>query len=181
MPVLISLLRAINVGGNRMLPMERLRVLCDAAGCRDVRTYVQSGNAVFKTADRNPANVARRLEAAIQAEFGFHSEVIVRTIPEWKDVIAANPFANRAGIEPAKLLVTFLGSAPTEIARQKVLALATGKEELHLLGREMYIYFHDGLARPKLNLAAVGKALGVSSTGRNWNTVLKLLEIAESL
>ena len=181
MPVLISLLQGVNLGPHRRMSMERLRGLYESLGFEEVRSFIQSGNVVFKTAARNPAAVQRRIEEAIRGEFGFHADVVVRTVDEWKKVVEANPFAGRSGIEPAKFLVSFLAAPMGEEARKKVLTMADGKEEVHLVGREMFLYFPDGLARPKISFAAIGKAAGVPVTARNWNTVLKLLEIAESL
>jgi len=98
-----------------------------------------------------------------------------------RSVVARNPFAKRKGIEPGKLLVNFLASDPGKDAREKALAIKIGPEELHLVGREAYIYFPNGQGRSKLPWAAIERALGTSGTGRNWNSVTKMLEIAEKM
>jgi len=98
-----------------------------------------------------------------------------------RDVIARNPFAKRRGIDPSKLLVTFLASHPSPEARDKVLEIKTDPEELKIDGHELYIYFPNGMARPKLSRPVIEKTLKTSGTGRNWNSVTKLLEIAERL
>jgi uncharacterized protein (DUF1697 family) len=98
-----------------------------------------------------------------------------------RDVIARNPFARRRGIDPRKLLVTFLAGAPSAEAREQALQIKADPEELHIDGREVYMYFPNGLARPKLSWVAVEKKLQTPGTGRNWNSVTKLLEIAEKL
>jgi uncharacterized protein (DUF1697 family) len=90
-------------------------------------------------------------------------------------------FAARQEIHPGKLLVWFLVGAPSAEAQEKVLAIKADPEELRIDGRELYIYFPNGMARPKLSMLAVERALGITGTGRNWNTVLKLLEMAEGL
>jgi uncharacterized protein (DUF1697 family) len=107
--------------------------------------------------------------------------VILRTVGELRDVIARNPFAKRRGIEPGKLLVNFLAADPGREARDKALAIKIGPEEMHLIGREAYIYFPNGQGRSKFPWAAIERALGTSSTGRNWNSVTKMLEMAEKL
>jgi uncharacterized protein (DUF1697 family) len=107
--------------------------------------------------------------------------VIVRTASELSKVIASNPFAGRSGIEPNKLLVVFMNSIPTRQAQDKVLAMPCDPEELRFNGREVYIYYPNGMARPKLPLVRLEKALQCSSTGRNWNTVNKLMAMAEAL
>ena len=96
-------------------------------------------------------------------------------------MIAKNPFAGRAGIEPNRLLVVFMDSAPTRQARDQVLAMPCEPEELHINDRELYIYYPNGMARPKIPLVRLEKALQCSSTGRNWNTVNKLMAMAEAL
>lgn len=178
--IIISMLRAVNLGSRR-ISMDALRALYESLELSAVRTYVQSGNVVFKTRERNLALLTKRIEAAIERTFGFHSDVIVRTTAEMRGVVAKNPFAGRNGIEPAKLLVTFLADDPGEDARQQVRSIKTEPEEMHITGRELYVYFPNGMGRSKLPSRAIGKALGTPGTARNWNSVTKLLEIAESL
>jgi uncharacterized protein (DUF1697 family) len=169
------MLRGVNLGPTRRMKMEDLRAVYESLGLTDVRSHIQSGNVVFR-APR--ATAAKRIEDAIEKRFGFRSEVVLRTPDELRDVIARNPFRE---FEPSKLLIWFMALDPGEAARVKVRALETPPEKLHADGRELYIYFPDGQARTTLNLAAVGKAIGGGGTGRNWNTVTKLLEIAASL
>lgn len=179
--MVISLLRGINLGPHNRIKMDALRAVYESLGLRDVETYVQSGNVVFRTAARSLDPLARKIEAAIADAHGVRTFSVLRTCDEWRDVIARNPFAGRNGIDPAKLLVSFLAGKPTSEACTKARAVPAGTEELCIDGRELYIYFPDGLARPKLSMTAVEKALATSGTGRNWNTVTKLLEIAERL
>ncbi len=178
MGVFIAMLRGVNVGGRR-IKMDALRKLCPALRLRDACTHLQSGNLVFR-ADGEGAAIARRLETAIEREFGFHSDVIVRTTEEIREVISRSPFGAR-GLEPSKILVYFLAGEPSAEARTKISRMETSPEELHMHAREVFIYFPNGMARPKLSMAAVDRALQVPGTGRNWNTAVKLLEIAESL
>lgn len=161
--------------------MEALRSLYESLRLRDVRTYVQSGNVIFRTEERDVALMTKRLQKAIEKTFGFQCDVILRTTSELREVIARNPFANRRGIEPSKLLVTFLASDPGEEARKQVRKIKTNPDELWIDGCEMYTYFPNGMARPKVSWAAIEKILKISGTGRNWNSVTKLLEMAEGL
>jgi uncharacterized protein (DUF1697 family) len=181
MAVMISMLRGVNVGGHNMVKMDALRKLYESLQLQDPQTYVQSGNVVFRTTERNPARLCTRIEQAIEENFGFRPAVIVRTVPEWRDVIARNPFAKRRGIEPSKLLVTFLSAEPNPEGCEKVLAINADPEEVRIQGREVYIYYPNGMGRPKLSWLIVEKLLKTSGTGRNWNSVTKLLEIAEGL
>ena len=181
MTVLVSMLRGINMGPHHRIRMESLRQLYEDLGLRDVASYLQSGNVVFRTAGRNPGRIGAQIENAIEATFGFHSDVLLRTTAELRAVIAANPFADRAGIEPAKLAVTFLAAAPAAEASEKLLSVRIAPEELYIRGREIFIYFPNGMARPKLPLGLIDRTVKMPNTGRNWNTVNKLLEMAEKL
>jgi len=179
--VLISMLRGVNVGGHNKIKMDALRALYESLKLRDPHTYVQSGNVIFRTEERDVLVLTKRVQNGIERKFGFRPNVIVRTCSELRDVIAKNPFANRRDIHPSKLLVIFLASDPGPEARDRVLRIKTDPEELRMDGRELYIYYPNGMARPKLSWAVIEKTLKTSGTGRNWNTVSKLLEIAETL
>jgi uncharacterized protein (DUF1697 family) len=181
MAVIVSMLRGVNVGGHNLIKMDALRALYESLGLRNPQTYVQSGNVVFKTDKRDMLALAKRIEDAIERSFGFRPSVILRTTAELRDVMAKNPFAKRSGIEPSKLLVNFLASAPDAETRDKVLSLKTEPEELRMEGRELYIYFPNGMARPKMSWAVLEKTLKTPGTGRNWNSVMKLLEMAERI
>jgi uncharacterized protein (DUF1697 family) len=175
------MLRGVNVGGHNLIKMEALRAFYESLGLLDVRTYVQSGNVVFRTKERNLAALGKSIEDGIQLDFGFRPGVVLRTTSEMRDAIAKNPFAGRQNIDPRKLLVTFLSTAPDAESRGNALAIKTFPEELRIDGREVYIYFPNGMARPKMSWPRIEKALKTFGTGRNWNTVAKLLEIAEGL
>ena len=180
MLVIISLLRGVNVGGRNKIKMDVLRDLYESLGLLGAQTHVQSGNVVFKTKAKDLATLAKQIEDAIERKVGFRPSVVLRTASELKDVVARNPFANRTGIDGSKLLVTFLANAPRPEVRDELVKIKTAGEEVCVGGRELYIYFPDGMGRSKL-WPAIEKALKKSGTGRNWNTVTKLLEMAEIL
>jgi uncharacterized protein (DUF1697 family) len=181
MAVIVSMLRGVNLASHNRVQMAALRALYESLGFRDPQTYIQSGNVVFRTKQRDLVALARKIEKGIERSFGFRTTVVVRTAPELRDVIARNPFRSRRGIDPSKLLVTFLASNPAAEALELVLKINTEPEEVHIDGREVYIYFPNGMARPKMSWVAIEKKLQTSGTGRNWNSVTKLLEIAEKL
>ena len=181
MAVVISMLRGVNVGGHNKIKMDALRALYESLKLRDAQTYVQSGNVIFKSDERDLARLAKRIEDGIERKFGFRPDVILRTATEMRDVVARNPFAKRRGIEPGKLLVSFLASDPGEEGREKVRQMKCDPEELRAEGRELYIYFPNGQGQSKLSGAALEKALKTPATGRNWNSVTKMLEMAERL
>jgi uncharacterized protein (DUF1697 family) len=181
MPVVIAMLRGVNVGAHNRMKMDVLRDLCGSLDLRDVQTYVQSGNVVFRTKERNLASLAKKIRGAIEKKFGFAPEVVLRTTSELREAIANNPFAGVKNIEPGKLLVDFLAGDPGDEARKSVLAVKTDPEKVYAQGRELYIYFPNGAGRSKLSWGALEKILKTPGTTRNWNSVTKLLEMAEDM
>jgi uncharacterized protein (DUF1697 family) len=181
MSVVIAMLRAVNVAGYQKLNMEALRTLCGGLGLRDVQTYIQSGNLIFRADKGAPEELARKVEDGIHGKYGFKPNVIVRTPSELRKVIANNPFAGRPEVAPNRLLVLFLAGTPSRQAREQISAIPCEPEEMHIKGRELYIYYPNGMARPKIPMARIEKLLATPSTGRNWNTVNKLLAMAEAL
>jgi uncharacterized protein (DUF1697 family) len=181
MGVIICMLRGVNVGGHNLIKMEALRALCESIKLRDAQTYVQSGNVVFRSDERDLVKLATRLEKALEKTFGFRPAVILRSTSGLRDVVARNPFATRQDVEPNKLLVTFLPADPGEAARELVRQMRIEPEELRISGQELYIHFPNGMGRSKLPFAAIDRALKMSGTARNWNSVTKLLAMAEAL
>jgi uncharacterized protein (DUF1697 family) len=173
----VALLRGINVGGKNKLAMKRLVALFEAAGCEDVRTYIQSGNVVFES----PAALAKRVpelvRVAIADELGLEVPVVTRTAKELAAVVRSNPFA-KAGADESLLHVAFLAERPS---RARVAALDPDRsppDELAVKGREVYLHCPNGVARTKLTNAYLDRTLGTVSTARNWRTTRKLLEMA---
>ena len=181
MIAIISMLRGVNVGGHNMVRMDALRALYVSLGLKDPQTYIQSGNVVFKAKGRNVAALSKKIGDGIERKFGFRPGVVVRSAADLRTVIARNPFAGRRDVEPGKLLVLFLADDPDQEARDKVRAMKTNPEELRIDGREVYIHFPAGQGKSKLPMALIERSLKTPGTGRNWNTVRKLLEMAEGL
>jgi uncharacterized protein (DUF1697 family) len=178
MEILISMLRGINVGGHNLIKMEALRELYGSLKFENPRSYVQSGNVVFGSKEKDLKKIARKIEDAIEREFGCRPDVILRTTEEMRDVIKRNPF--KGDREAAKMVVSFLASDPDKEAPEKIRAIKVGPEELILAGRELYMYYPDGMGKSKVTGAMLDKALKVRGTARNWNSVRKLLEMAEA-
>jgi uncharacterized protein (DUF1697 family) len=181
MAVLVSMLRGVNLGRHNRIKMDALRALYESLGLEDVRTCLQSGNVVFRASRPNPGTLAARIEKKIESSHGIRTTVILRTPAEMKSVIARNPFARRRGIDPSKLVVAFLAGNPDAEACARVAAIKTAPEELHILGRELYIHFPNGMARPKIPWPLIERTLATSWTGRNWNTVRLLSETADEM
>jgi len=169
----IALLRGINLGPSRRVAMGELRDALSRAGYEDVRTHLQSGN-VLLTSDRAPARLAGELSALVASELGVESEVVVRTRDELADVVARNPFADEAD-DPKRLQVTFLADEPDAGFVRELRAGDFTPERCAVSGREIYAWHPDGIQRSRL-----ARALSAGpGTGRNWNTVAKLLELAD--
>jgi uncharacterized protein (DUF1697 family) len=161
--------------------MDALRALYESLGLRDARTLLQSGNVVFRADARRLATLSRRIEDGIEARFGFRPAVILRTGSDLRGVRERNPLAAQPDIDPSRFAVVFLAGEPDPGAAERVRLLSRGRERVWLSGRELYAYFPDGFANTKLLGAALDRALGTPATGRNWNTVCKLLAAAEEL
>ena len=181
MPVVICLLRGVNVGGNCKIKMDMLRSLCESLGAENPQTYIQSGNVVFKIKERNLKSLARKIEDAIENKVGFRPDIILRTVSDLTSTLAKNPFAKRRDLHPGKLLITFLAEEPAATALKELAKIETDPEEMKIIGREVYVYFPDGMGRSKFPWTRIGKILGSTGTGRNWNTASKLLEMAKKL
>jgi uncharacterized protein (DUF1697 family) len=173
MPVFVALLRAINVGGKRKVPMAELRALCEDLGYDDVATYVNSGNVVF-TASGTPAKVETALERAIAKEFGFHVDVSVRTAAQWSKLVAANPFTEAATATPnfVQLFVS-KGKVPAKAAAT-IQERAKAGEQVKVAGGALWIHYPKGIGTSKLTATLIDAAVGHPSTGRNFRTVLEL-------
>jgi uncharacterized protein (DUF1697 family) len=180
--VVVSLLRGVNVGSHHRIRMDPLKSVYESAGLTDVRTLLQSGNVLFRTKRRDLERLAGQLEEAFEKEFGFHSATLLRTVPELRAVASANPFAGRPGLAPANLAVLFLGAPADDAARGRLDALRGCPEEVHCGTRELYIYYPVGMARPVLTAAMLDRALlKIPATARNWNTVLKLVDLGAEM
>ena len=174
----IVLLRGINLGSANRIAMPKLRDALTEAGFGDVRTYVQSGNVVLSSR-ASPQTVARKAKRQIAESFGLDVDVVVRTRDELAEVVRRNPLGDVA-TDPKRYQVSFLDRKPDPKVVEKLAALAAGDEQLVADGRELYAWHPAGVARSKLWAALAGRDLGVTATARNWTTVTKLLELADS-
>ena len=173
----IALLRAVNVAGRNLVAMSALREMLDDLGFENGRTLLQSGNLVFESA-ASPASLEVTLERELQKRFGLRTDVMVRTLPELHAAVAAHPFPQEARADPGHLLLLLLKDAPAKQAVVALRAAIAGRERVEVAGRHAYVVYPDGIGRSKLTSAVLERYLGTSVTGRNWNTVLKLLAAA---
>jgi uncharacterized protein (DUF1697 family) len=173
----VALLRAVNVGGRNRIAMAHLRELLRGLGYGAVRTHLQSGNAVFTApAGATPEPVAEAIEGALLAELDLAAKVLVRTRAELQRIVAGNPLLDVA-TDHRRLLVAFLSDPPAPNAVTQ-LAPADFEPEVFAVGeREIYVWYPEGVQAARLSNAFWERRLGVSATGRNWNTVTRLLEL----
>ncbi len=181
MPTAIALLRGINVGGKNILPMATLRDLCESCGLRDARTYIQSGNVVFRADKKQLARAADSLADSIHKKLKFRPPVIIRSTADVAAALETNPFASLPNLNKRRCLIMFLESEPSAAAAKAIKALKSPPDEVRLIGREAYLHLPNGIADATLPLAQVEKLLAVASTSRNLNTTEKLLAMAAQL
>lgn len=173
----IALLRGVNVGGNT-LKMERLREVLAGLGLAGVKTYLQSGNALFRGAG-TPATLSAMIEARLSRETRLPVSVLVRTPAQLQRIVEGNPFLRDAGVDPRKLHVTFLDHAASKAGLAALGAVQSGADRWRAAGAEIYLHCPDGYGRTKLNNTAIERLLSMRATTRNWNTVTALYEMSK--
>jgi uncharacterized protein (DUF1697 family) len=174
----IAFFRGINVGGNNPLPMQTLPALLAKCGCTDAKTYIQSGNVVFRSS-ANPAKLERAIAQAVHAKHGHQPRVVILSAKELARAVARNPYP-QADAEPKSLHLFFLAGKPQKAGLAKLESLRANGEELVLDGNVFYLHAPAGVGKSKLAVS-VDRALGVETTARNWRTCQKVLEMAEAL
>ncbi|MBZ0271896.1 DUF1697 domain-containing protein [bacterium] len=176
--IYVAVLRGINVGGKHRLAMKDLAAMFEDAGAIDVRTYIQSGNVVFRASEGVAASLPARVAAMIEERLGFRAPVVTRTAGEIDRIAKSNPY-RAAGADPKSLHVVFLAGKPDA---SRVRALDPDRspgDEYTVAGSVIYLLCPHGVARTKLTTDYFDAKLQTTSTTRNWNTVLKLRELAK--
>ena len=174
----LALLRGINVGGKNKLPMITLAEMFVAAGCKDVRTYIQSGNVIFNASPSVYSLISDRITAQIAKQLGYRTPVILRTAVQLREVLAGNPFLTPEADEKA-LYVMFLASTPTPTDISKLDPDRSPGDSFVVRGQSVYLHLPNNVAASKLTNAYFDSKLATTSTSRNWRTVTKLLELME--
>jgi uncharacterized protein (DUF1697 family) len=175
----IALIRGINVGASGRLSMGALSKLFEQAGCKDIRTYVQSGNVVFNARVDSTERFAEGIGSAIERQHGFRPAVRLISASALRRVIALNPYPEAESV-PQSLHVFFLEDKPKKSALARAERLTSPTESFTTSGSTLYLHAPDGIARSKF-VKGIDKALDMSTTSRNWRTVTKLAEIASSI
>jgi uncharacterized protein (DUF1697 family) len=173
----VALFRGINVGGKNILPMKDLVGILEGMGCEKVKTYVQSGNAVFRAKENQTKKIAEEISSKILESHGFKPKVLLIEATELENAVKNNPFKTTEG---KTLHLFFLESTPVEPNLDELEDVKSNTEEFKLGKNIFYLYAPDGIGRSKL-AAKVEKVLGVPVTARNWNTVSKLFAMVKQV
>lgn len=178
----IVFIRGINVGGNNILKMADLRAILQSLGYQHVKTHIQSGNCVFQFDTPDPTSIGQDISAAIAAQKDFCPRVYAISLPDLKDIIAANPFRNQAHAEPKSVHFFFLMPAnpPQSKSNHTVADYLRDDEAYFQNDRCFYLHTPAGLGQSKL-ADKLDRILGMATTARNWNTILKVLDLARTL
>jgi uncharacterized protein (DUF1697 family) len=179
MKIYIALFRGINVGGKHLLPMKELVAQLEALDCRRVKTYIQSGNAVFESPDHDAARISKLISGGVKKQRGFEPYVLLLGFEEMEKAIANNPYSE-AEIDPKAVHLGFLASAPMKPDLASLESLRSGSERYQLIDNVFYLLAPEGIGRSKL-AANTERLLGVPMTDRNWRTVCKIMEMANQL
>ena len=183
MTVYVSLLRAVNVGGSGLIKMEPLREAYEAIGLADVRTLLQSGNVLFRSGLTDRPRLVKRIVQELERRFDLQVHVILRTLAEVASIVDRGPVLSPRA-DKSKLLVMFLSSVPDAAAQAALKKWHKDKElkeMLEIRGPEIYLYYPDGVGRSKLTNGVIESKLDTAGTARNWNTLIKLVEVGRSL
>ncbi len=175
----IILLRGINVSGKNIIRMPDLKLAFEKSGFRDVSTYIQSGNILLRSDLPDKANVKTRCERLIHDHFNLDVPIVVRNASELRKVLRNNPFLQDGDIDKSKLHVTFLSDIPDASGSGIPDAEAYLPDEFLILGTEIYLHCPNGYGRTKLNNTFFESRLHITATTRNWNTVVKLVELGD--
>jgi len=164
------------MAGHNLIKMTELSELFITLGFHDVKTYIQSGNVIFRNPDKKPASlISINIEKAIQEKFNLNVAVMTRTSGELRNLFSENPFLDEPGFDPAKNAVIFLNEKPTDDQIRKVEDIDFPPDKFRISDREIFIYCPNGFGKTKLYTGFFEKKMGVIGTARNWKTITTIL------
>ena len=174
----ISLLRGINVSGQKKIRMADLKILYESLGLTEVQTYLQSGNVVFDNGEQSPEKLRKSIEAEIESAYGFSVPVLIRSGDDFQRLIGSRPFRKERSEHPARVMVTFLFELPEQSKLTELSVPESDTCEFVIADQEIFLHCPDGYGRSKLSNNFFEKKLGVVATTRNWKTVNALCQMA---
>ena len=179
METFISILRGINVSGHRKVPMADLKLLYKKSGFKDIITYIQSGNVIFKADSKfTSESLEQLLEKKIYEKFNLDVPVIIRQVKEMKNILSVNPFLKMNDVKIEKLHVTFLEKIPASNELEKIKEYDYSPDKFVIKNREVFLYCPGGYGRTRLSNNFFENKLKVRATTRNWKTINKLVELS---
>ncbi|OCT14462.1 hypothetical protein A8709_27035 [Paenibacillus pectinilyticus] len=178
MPQYIALLRGINVSGQKIIKMDKLRSLFESLGFTKVSTYIQSGNVIFESDEMDPKVLRDRIVQELLTQLTFDIPVIIRTPIELQEVVQHSPYPTVNADANEQRYVTLLSQAPTDAALVKLLTAQSEVDEYQVRGLTVYLLIRKNYGDSKFSNNFIEKKLGVAATTRNWETVNKLIQLA---
>jgi uncharacterized protein (DUF1697 family) len=179
--VFISILRGINVSGQKKILMSDLKVLYEKLGFKNVTTYIQSGNVIFKSNEKlADTELAKKIEKTIYQKYDFEVPLIIRSEEEMKKTISSNPFLKEKNSDAKRLYVTFLSEIPDKENVESITNIDFSPDKFIIIGKEIYLCVANGYGETKISNTFFEKKLKVKATTRNWNTVNKLSDMASN-
>lgn len=179
MKTYVALFRGINVGGKNALPMKALVAIIEDLGVRNVKTYIQSGNAVFVSPEKDASRLSNKIRREVKKRCRFEPHVLLLELEDIERAISRNPFPD-AATDPRALHAGFLAFTPEKPNLERLGSLKSASEQFQVVDKVFYLHAPEGIGRSKL-AANAERLLGVPMTDRNWKTVCKIREMAEEL
>jgi uncharacterized protein (DUF1697 family) len=174
--VKVALLRSINLGRHKKVAMYDLRAVSTELGFSDVRSFLQTGNVIFRSQSR-ATQLEGLLEREVDKRLGLQTDFFFRNADEWTSVLSHNPFRDEARRDPAHVVVVFLKDAPDANQVKALQAAITGRERVAAHGKHAYLVYPDGIGRSRVTSSLIERTLATRGAGRNWNTVRKIAEL----
>jgi uncharacterized protein (DUF1697 family) len=181
MQTFIAILRGINVNGQKIIKMDKLKDLFVHLNFKNVKTYIQSGNIVFQSENTDSQDLEKQIQQKILSDFGFEVPSMIKSKTEWQTVAKNNPFVDERAIDITKLHVTFLSKTPEQALIEKVEQGSYGTDQCIIINKTIYLFCPNGYGNTKLSNNFFENKLKVTATTRNWKTVNELLQMTEIL
>jgi len=178
MTTYISILRGINVSGQKLIKMDALKKMYENLNFENIQTYVQSGNVIFSSKENDPKKIEKNIASGIETEFGFEVPVIVFNAKTLETIIDNNPFSKDKLKESSFLHVTFLAENPKQFDLESILSKKQPNEEIEFTNNAIYLYCPNGYGKTKLNNNFLETKLKVKATTRNWKTTNEILKLS---
>jgi uncharacterized protein (DUF1697 family) len=175
MATFLSILRGINVSGQKKINMADLKSLYENLGFKNIKTYIQSGNVIFE--NNTGKDLSKKIEKQIEEKYGFQVPILIRTVNEMEEAVNKNPFLEEKNIEPDKLHVTYLSDIPSNENLEKMKTVDYRPDRFYVSGKEIYLYCPGGYGNTKLTNTFFEKKLKQTATTRNWKTTNALLKM----